>query len=161
MRSFFACLIFLTPFFSFAQQTIDVNKQDVKAANANIFFVVNGEPFVNVKFTKLVDGTPYFTEDWMKGVVLMDSLGRYAGMVKLDLMENKIHYQDAKGNEMVATTKLRQLVLIDTTRQTSFNFIHSSAIKTEGAKNGWYQLLAETSSANLFKQYVKTLQETK
>src|SRR5258706_16224880 len=106
MISFFASLLFLAPFSFFAQQIIDVTKQDVRAANANIFFVVNGEPFVNAKFTRLVDGTPYFSEDWMKGVALMDSLGRYAGIVKLDLMENKIHYQDAKGNEMVATTKL-------------------------------------------------------
>jgi hypothetical protein len=161
MKSFFTCLFFLIPFFSFAQQIIDVNKQDVKGANANVFFVVAGEPFVNAKFTRLVDGSPYFSDEWMRGIAMSDSVSKYSGILKLDLMENKIHFQDEKGNEMVATTKIRQLVLIDTIKQISFSFHHSSFINTADPKNGWYQLLAETSSVKLYKQYVKNLQEIK
>ena len=58
MRSLFAWLFFLTPFFSFVQQVIDVNKQDVRGANSNVFFVVDGKPFVNAKFTRLVEAHP-------------------------------------------------------------------------------------------------------
>jgi len=161
MKFYFACLVFFNPLISFTQQIIDVNKQDVKGVNSNVFFVVNGEPFVNAKFTRLVDGSPYFSDEWMKGVAMMDSIGRFAGTVKLDLIENKVHYLDANGNEMVATTRLRQLVLIDTIKQTSFNFIHSSAIKTADIKNGWYQVLMESPTADLMKQYIKTVQEIK
>ena len=160
MKCLFVCLIFLTSVISFAQQTIDVAKQDVRIVNAGIF-VVAGEPFVNVKFTRLVDGTPYFSDDWMKGVAIMDSGKRYSGILKLDLMENKIHFQDEKGNEMVATAKVRQLVLIDTTKQTAFSFVHSSSLKTADPRSGWYQLLAEVPSAKLYKQSVKNLQEIK
>jgi hypothetical protein len=161
MRFLFACLFFLTPFFSFAQQVIDVNKQDVRGVNSNVFFVVAGEPFVNAKFTRLVDGSPYFSDEWMKGIAMMDSGNRYSGILKLDLMENKIHFQDEKGNEMVATTKVRQLVLIDTIKQTAFSFVHSSSLKTTDPRSGWYQLLAEASLAKLYKQSVKNLQEIK
>jgi len=160
MKCLFVCLFFLTSVSSFAQQTIDVAKQDVRIVNAGIF-VVAGEPFVNVKFTRLVDGTPYFSDDWMKGIAIMDSGNRYSGILKLDLMENKIHFQDEKGNEMVATAKVRQLVLIDTTKQTAFSFVHSSSLKTADPRSGWYQLLAEVPSAKLYKQSVKNLQEIK
>lgn len=97
----------------------------------------------------------------MKGMAMMDSGNRYSGLLKLDLMENEIHFQDEKGNEMVATTKVRQLVLIDTIKQTSFSFVHSSSFKTADPRSGWYQLLAEASPAKLYRQSVKNLQEIK
>jgi hypothetical protein len=161
MRSLFSFLFFFTPVLSFSQRVIDVNKQDVRGANSNIFFVVAGEPFVNAKFTRLVDGSPYFNDEWMKGFAMLDSTNRYSGMVKLDLMENKVHFQDEKGNEMVATSKIRQLILVDTMKQVSFTFVHSSSITTADPKNGWYQLLAEIPSAKLYRQSVKSLQEIK
>ena len=161
MRFIASCLFSFLSLLSFAQQTIDVNKQDVKAANANIFFVVNGEPFVNAKFTRLVEGSPYFSDEWMKGFAVIDSVSRASGILKLDLMENTIHYLDAKGNEMVASTKIQELTLIDTNKQVSFTFASSSAIKSTDPKKGWYQLLSEGTSVKLYKQYVKTMQEIK
>jgi len=161
MKALFACLLHLIGLLSFSQRTIDVDKQDGKTVNSNNFFIVNGEPFVNVKFTRLVDGSPYFKDEWMKGVASADSFMTYSGILKLDLLDNQIHFLDKNGNEMVTNTRLKKLVLIDTITKKSFTFSHSSAINSTDIKAGWYQLIAEAPSATLYKQEMKILQEIK
>ena len=161
MKALFACLLHLIGLLSFSQRTIDVDKQDGKTVNSNNFFIVNGEPFVNVKFTRLVDGSPYFKDEWMKGVASADSFMTYSGILKLDLLDNQIHFLDKNGNEMVTNTRLKKLVLIDTITKKSFTFSHSSSINSTDIKAGWYQLMAEAPSATLYKQEMKILQEIK
>ena len=53
-----------------AQKVIDVSKQDV-TVGSDLFFTVGGEPFVNAKFVSLVEGSPYFKDEWLKGSVIM------------------------------------------------------------------------------------------
>jgi hypothetical protein len=161
MKSFLACLLSLISIISFSQRTVDVDKQDGKAVNSSNFFVVNGEPFVNVKFTRLVEGSPYFKDDWMKGVATADSFRTFSGTLKLDLLDNQIHFLDKNGNEMVTNTRLQKLVLIDTNTRSTFTFIHSSGMNAPDAKTGWYQVLGEAPAATLYKKELKILQEMK
>jgi hypothetical protein len=145
-----------------AQRTVDVNKNDINATNHNFFMSVGGTPFVLTKFSKLVDGSPYFSDEWLKGNVVLGGGKEYWGLqLKLDLLNNELHYQDPKGNEMIANSDLQKAVLFDAPTQQYFTFVHSAHIKapyTEVQK-GWYQQLTEGAHASLFKQYVKKVNE--
>src|SRR5215208_3030005 len=108
MRCFFLIIFSVASFFSFGQKTIDVTKNDVNVTSPNILTIVGGTPFVNAKFAKVVSGSPYFYEDWLKGSVIMNGGKEYAGLsLKLDLVDNELHYLDAAGNEMIATSELQ------------------------------------------------------
>src|SRR5262245_50079417 len=87
----------------YAQKTVDVTAGTASAMSSNFFTVVNGEPIVFAKFKELVNGSPYFRDDWMRGnVVLNGAEKQYAGiLLKLDLYENEVHYQSLSGTEMI------------------------------------------------------------
>lgn len=153
------CLVILKT--SIAQQVIDVSKQDVQVGS-NMFFAVGGEPFVNVKFVNLVEGTPYFKEDWLKGVVVDRSGHQYKDVnIKIDLIDNNVHYLDEKQKEIVVTTPLREIVLTDAGGD-NFRFVHASSFEkpVNAPREGWY-LWLYTGQASLYKTFVKNLFESK
>ena len=142
-----------------AQKTVDVSSGYQSALSPSFFNVVGGEPFVSTKFTKLVDGTPYFRDEWMKGTVLFDQHSQYGGVyLKLDLYNNAVHYLDAKNNEMIASSKIQKVLLFDSTTQELFSFINGEYIQASGGVTGWYQILAE-GNTSLFKHIDKKLRE--
>jgi hypothetical protein len=148
---------------SLAQRTIDITKNDVSATAPNMMMVVGGEPFVLYKFTRLVNGTPYFSDNWMKGNVVINGGGssNQGLSLKLDLVDNKVHFKDPKGVEMVATTIIQKITLFDSITQEVFQFINSDFIQATPAPDaGWYQSLWE-GNVSLFKKYHKAVQENK
>ena len=160
--SFFSTLLFLTAN-SFAQRTIDVTKQDVNFQNSSFFYVVNGSPVSLAKYVKVVEGSPFFSDDWMKGRVVL-SLGKEYDnlLLKLDLLANELYYKDPSGHEMVATSTLQQVILVDTTKNLFYTFVYSDAIPVNGTRTdkGWYQVVAN-GKATLYKQFAKTINEIK
>jgi hypothetical protein len=144
-----------------AQKTVDVTTGNVSAMSPAFFNVVGGEPFVMAKFTKLVEGTPYFKDEWMKGNVIVNGGGQYSGVyLKLDLYDNEVHFQDQKGNEMIATTPIQKVILVDSISQQAYNFVNGEYMPAIGKIKGWYQLLSE-GNAMLFKKINKQMQEVK
>ncbi len=159
MRYYLLSLFCLINAFCFSQKTIDVDK--TQGLPQNSFYSVGGEPFVNVKFVRLVSGSPYFKDEWMKGSgVSGTGIAYKAGGLKLDLFDNQIHYLDAFGKEMIATSQLKQLVLTDTLTNQSWQFIHSSLFTQAAAiKPGWYLQLA-SGTASLYQYFSKALSES-
>jgi len=161
MKSFFVVLLCSSSILLQAQKTVDVTDGNSSAMSPSFFTVVNGEPVVFAKFSKIVEGTPYFSDDWMKGNVVMNGGNQFAGVyVKLDLYDNEVHYRDLKGNELVATTPIQKLILFDSAAQLVFNFINGPYINANDKVKGWYQLLAE-GKASLLKQIKKHMHEDK
>ena len=160
MRCYLLILFSVASLFSPGQKTIDVGKTDLNVTSPNVMFVVGGTPFVNAKFAKIVSGSPYFYEEWMKGNVFVNGGKEYSGLfLKLDLLNNEMHYLDPAGVEMVTTSELQKLVLFDTIAQQVFTFINSSFINSGNApQKGWYLLLS-TGTASLFKKLHKVVRE--
>ena len=160
MRSFLLILFSTVSIFSFGQRTVDVGKTDLNVTSPNIMFTVGGTPFVNAKFAKIVSGSPFFYEEWLKGNVFMNGGKEYSGLfLKLDLLDNELHYLDQSGVEMVSTSELQKLVLFDTIAQQVFTFINSSFINSGNLpQKGWYLLLS-TGNASLFKKLHKVVRE--
>lgn len=151
-----ACFLCLQ---GFSQQVVDVSKEN-SGVSTNTFFSVGGEPFVTTKFVNLVEGSPYFKDDWMNAILVDAKNNQYkAKSVKLDLMDNKIHFLDDGGREMLASVDARQIIFSDAGGN-NFKFVHSSALSTDAKsiKQGWYLWLA-SGKASLYKYFTKTLTE--
>jgi len=120
-----------------AQKTVDVAEGNVSAMSPSFFSVVGGEPVVFAKFAKIVDGTPYFSDEWMKGNVVINGDKQFTGVyLKLDLYNNEVHYRDVKGSELVAVTPIQRLILFDSSSQLVFNFVNGAYINTTSHAKG-------------------------
>src|SRR4051812_3149368 len=96
-----------------AQKVIDVSKQDV-TVGSDIFYTVGGTPFVNAKFVSLVEGTPYFKDEWLKAKITMPAGKEYKDIsVKIDLFDNELHYLDNKNTEFIATSAVKEVDISD------------------------------------------------
>lgn len=143
-----------------AQTVVDVN--NVENIKGVMYQVAGGRPYVNVKFVELVDGTPFFKENYMKGsVVLTDNKGTAKGLLKLNMLDNELLYLDGKGKEMISTTPIQEITFTDTVSNVSYHLIYSSAFPAVAkAKPGWYLQLT-SGKASLFEFFNKQMLEHK
>jgi len=161
MKPFFAALLCSYTISLQAQKTVDVAEGNVSAMSPSFFSVVGGEPVVFAKFAKIVDGTPYFSDEWIKGNVVINGEKQFTGVfLKLDLYYNEVHYRDPRGNELVAVTPIQKLILFDSLSQLVYTFINGKYINANSRITGWYQLLIE-GKASVFKQIKKQMNENK
>jgi len=161
MKLSFVILLCSSPISLPAQKTVDVAEGNASAMSPSFFSVVGGEPVVFAKFAKIVDGTPYFSDEWMKGNVVINGDKQFTGVyLKLDLYNNEVHYRDVKGSELVAVTPIQRLILFDSSSQLVFNFVNGAYINTTSHAKGWYQLLTE-GKVSVFKQIKKQMNENK
>ncbi|HEX7847637.1 MAG TPA: hypothetical protein VF476_17675 [Chitinophagaceae bacterium] len=141
------------------QRVIDVGKSDQAVMRA--FFAVGGEPFSTTKYVKVVEGTPYFREEWMRGSLVVSDSMEYVNMrLRLDLLANDVEFIDKKGEILIATSSIREIRLVDSLTGNSFRFIHSSAIGGKEIQTGWYQVLT-SGKATLYKKIHKQLDENR
>ena len=146
--------------FAYGQKALDVTSGAVHAGS--FFLSVNGEPVLVAKFTKLVEGSPYFMDEWAKGDVVMPKGTTYKDIpLKLDLIDQEVRYKDDKEREFIANSAIREIYLKGTDGISNYHFVHSSFLeKAEGMGKGWYQLLS-SGEASLYKGYKKTVNENK
>ncbi len=158
MKPIFSVL-FLTAIFynSHAQQVIDVNQNEHVA---NAFFSVGGEPVQMAKFVGLKEGSPYFKEEWLKGSIVLQNGSTYKNIsARVNLLDNTLHYKDARDREMIANVPIREVVLYDEAADVLYRFMNNDLVHAS-AKKGWY-LWLYTGKASLYKYFSKTLIEQK
>jgi hypothetical protein len=159
MRSLALALLLLLSLNASTQQVVDVTKQDVRVGYKD-FFVSGNEPFVPTKFVNLVEGSPYFSDEWMKAV-LVDRADRVYKDVQLrvDLLANAIHFLGDKEQEFVATIPLKQVVLTDPSGN-NYRFDHSNAFEkvSNADRDRWYLWLA-SGTASLYKKIEQDISE--
>lgn len=161
MKRLLYFVFFFSPFQGFAQQTIDVNKEQ-DAPNRRLFYVVGGMPFAIAKYVNVTEGSPYFKDEWMKGVVIIASGEQCDNrLLRLDLVSGELHYLDSAGREMITTEKVAEVILKDTLFGKQYRFVNSFAIVVPGSEksiNGWYELLSQ-GTATLFCKYQKDIEQ--
>lgn len=140
-----------------AQQVINVDKDEYNAGN--FYYNIGGEPVVKAKFIRLVEGTPFYVDQWQKSTIITPQ-GKVVKdiQVKLDLMDGKLHYLDAKGTEYIASTHITEVVLNDSVNNKDFRFLSSFGLPL--LKEGWYVPLVQ-GPASLYKLFDKSLREDK
>ena len=146
-----------------AQRVIDVTKDDANLLNPNYFYTVSGQPVGLPKYVRVVEGSAFFNADWLKGRVMLVGGKEYGPMqLKLDLLKNELYYQDPSGREMIATSPIERVILIDTIHNLHYIFMNSFAIPATNpdAEGGWYQLM-DNGKASIYKKLSKVITETK
>jgi hypothetical protein len=156
------CCLLCVVTHSNAQKVIDVDKAGGTANLANYFYTVSGVPFVNVKFARIVEGTPFFNENMMKGAIILSEGKEYKNLlVRINLLDAQVHYIDDKQIEMIAGSPIKEVVLWDTINQKDYRFVFSAYIEaTEKPEKGFYELL-HAGKAELYKQHEKKLSESR
>jgi hypothetical protein len=140
-----------------AQQVINVDKDEYNAGN--FYTTINGEPVVSAKFIRLAEGTPFYVDQWQKSTITTPQGKVIKDIpIKLDLMDGKLHYLDAKGKEYIASTHVTEVVLNDSVNNKDFRFLSSFGLPL--LKEGWYVPLVQ-GTASLYKIFDKTLRENK
>jgi hypothetical protein len=161
-RLLICCYFSLIYLNAISQTTVDVIKIDGAGGILKYVFTVAGTPFVNAKFSKVVDGSPFFNEQMMRGAIILSEGKEYRNiLVRLNLLESQVNYIDEKQIEMIATTPISEVVLWDTINNNHHRFVFSNYIETtDRLEEGFYELL-QAGKAQLFKQYKKNLLESK
>jgi len=88
----------------------DVIAQDV------VNSLINGQASKPNEYAKVVEGTPFFRDEWSDGALLLPG-GKVIEhlRLKLDLLQKEIHYINADSQEMILTTPVRAVKLAGST----------------------------------------------
>lgn len=157
MKYTLALMMSLGFYTTYSQQVIDVNNTNYNALN--MLQVVGGNPVTNAKYVSLVEGSPYLQEEWIKGKLITEQGYVFQDVfLRLNLIENTIHYKDPKGNEMIATMPIREVILPEQATGKTLRFVNSNILPP--SKKGWY-LLLHNANVSFFKFYDKILSENR
>jgi len=146
-----------------SQRVIDIDKNDANPTDSKLLMIVGGNPLGNTKYVRIVSGTPYFSETWMKGKVLISGGKMYGGVrFRLDLLDNSLQYINGDGREMIATSPVTNIVLTDSISGKEYLFAHQSTLPpSKDLQKGWYQVLSDGKGATLYMHNAKSIQETR
>lgn len=162
MRKMLVILFNLVTILGHSQRVVDVDKDNYQSPSS-LFYTVAGSPVSATKYIRLVHGTPYFNESYMRGKVTMSEGAVYDSvLIRLDLMDNSLQYVNKQGIEMVTVQNtIRNIILTDSVTGKKSVFEQSVFLPaTNSISPGWYQLLVDGRAA-LYKHHVKILTENK
>lgn len=161
MRTQLLILFFLPVIAGYSQRVIDVEKTDYKVSSS-LFYTAGGTPVSDAKYIRVVEGSPYFNESYMKGKVVLAEGNTYDSIpMKLDLLDNSLQYLSPDGREMLATSSLKSITLHDSVSGNEYEFVHSNFLQPGGMpETGWYQILG-SGQATLCKRIVKKITESR
>lgn len=161
MRTVFSLLSLFVSIAVFSQRVIDVTKNN-SAANGSLFYAVGGEPMNNARYVAIVEGTAYYNDAFLPGKIMLSSGKVYDSLkLKLDLLDNTVHYLTPTEEELIATTPIRSVIFKDPLLKTEIQFDHADFMKaTPKPETGWYQLL-DTGVVTLYKRCIKAIRENK
>ena len=162
MRTGFVMLLVMISAAVSAQQNVNVDKNDQSALT--FFDVVGGAPIMRAKFTRLVEGSPYFNDEWSKGRVLIENnTSEFKNVfVRLNLLEVTLEFRDPHGEQLTCSSPVRRVKLVDAARATEAVFVHSTFLPAEKEfkKAEWLQELS-VGKMNLYKWHKKRLIESR
>lgn len=161
MRIILLLLICLPSINGFSQRVVDVT-QNNSAATPALFYAVGGQPMNNAKYIAIVEGSAYYNEAFLNGKIILSGGKVYDSLrLRLDLVDNTVHYLAPGDEELIATTPVRSIIFTGPVFKTETRFDNADFIKTTAkVEKGWYQLL-DTGVVTLYKRYLKSIKENK
>jgi hypothetical protein len=138
-------------------QAYDVTGTSMQSNNP---FLIGGQQVNTVKYSRLVEGSPFVWDDYYPASISIKKGEKYSGIkVKLNLTDQELYFMNDKGKELVLTNPVDYVIVSNPSIPATvyFEFLPKSA---EGEPWGWIQLLQKGSSMSVYKRHVKTLEET-
>ena len=159
IRFIFFLISILFVVVSFGQRVVDVDKFEGNALN--FLKTVGGEPMLSTKFVRLVDGTPYFSDMWMKGNVIIEESEYRNIFLRVNLLETSLEFMDTKGDAMVCTMPIKQVILKDSVKGVQYHFVHSSFLQENSEFRHSWLLQIVPGQTRLYKLDKKTINESR
>jgi len=134
------CCLYVT---TTGQKTINVDSSYDIPTKANAFFMSDGQPFVNVKFARVVEGSPFFIDRWNKGYISTPDGTRLREIsLRLNLVDQQLHYLK-DGQEYVTDQLFREVLIEDSQMGKLYIFRSGFPAVQHGTNKTYYQALAE------------------
>ncbi len=127
----------------------------------SFFNVVNSEPITAPGNPKQLQGSPFFNDNWMKGIITLSDGKSYSGeRLKLDLLNTKLYFINQNGQEKVIVSPINRIVLLDSATGRVHTFVHSFALPLHPdlQDSAWLEVLQQ-GPAQLIKYHKKELVE--
>jgi len=156
-KGFLFSVLLLAAAAGYAQVTVSTNNSQIYNSSNNRLPVVGGRPVDNTREIALTEGSKFFQDEWQKTKPISQQGAAYEEIsVRLNLMDNKVHYKDQSGKEQIVGSALGELIFPQTATGKTVHFIHGSLLPTKD--EAWYQLLVN-DRLTLVKGFKKTLEE--
>ncbi len=141
-------------------QTTVVDVDKYQGSALDFFKAVGGEPISNTKFVRVVEGSPYYFDDWKKGMVQIENSLYKNVLLRLNMIETTLEFRDRKGEIMICTQPVKRVELQDSASGASYKFVHSSYLPASpDTKNVWLMelVLGKASLYKLTKKSINTV----
>lgn len=163
MRKLLLAGALLSSLGGYSQRVVDLASHDFSLSlGQTLIGVADDHPVSQDKYRDILDGSPYFKDQWMQGLALFREGKAFARvLIRLNILENEVDYKNSKGQEMVATAPLKQITLVDSITGEEFTFVPGSTWKGEYKEldNAWLQVLAN-DKVSLLRLIHKKIQVT-
>ncbi len=139
-----------------------VNTQAQNKAGRPVIMTLNDRHVEPGVWEKVVEGSPFFNSSWRPAALLLSN-GVVVEQVpvKVNLLDNQIHYLDSAGREMVTMHEVKSVIFLDEANDTSAVLVNRLALsKAAAVPDGWMQLLSK-GKATLLKRMMKQDVEVK
>ena len=161
MKPLYYFILLLIPSSLFSQLNSYSAVQNGYAALNSFYNIVGSEPIV-FNNGRQVEGTPFYSDTWMKGIITMRDGNSYKGHgIRLDLLENKVHFLGEDGKPRVCNTPVDRIILLDSSKDQMYSFIYSSALprQPDFKEIGWLEIMTQGAAASLLKYQKKEKEE--
>jgi hypothetical protein len=136
---FFSSLFLTTK----SQKTINVDSSYILPTKVHAFFLTDGQPYVNVKFARVVEGSPFFIDQWNKGYISTREGKKLRDVtLRLNLVDQQLHYLK-DGIEYVTDQPLKEVLIEDEKSGNLYIFRSGFPSVQYGNSKTFYQALAE------------------
>jgi hypothetical protein len=127
---------------------------------SNLPINISGQLANTIKFSRVVEGSPFFWNDYVPGTLTTRDGKVYNRLeLKLNLVDQELMYKTLKGEELVPALPMGSVLLDNpyTMRKAQFDFFDKTA---QNAPWGWMLLLESGKQGKLYKRITKKVQET-
>jgi hypothetical protein len=166
MKAYRLLLLLLLPSFTYAQASngfgAGYNEMQNGFSGLRSFFnVVNSEPITAPGNPHQLNGSPYFSDTWMKGVITLSDGKSYRGeMLRLDLLNTKLLFVNNEGREKVCVSQVDRIILLDSVNSRAHTFVHSFTLPVHpDLKDSVWLEVMQPGKAQLIKYQKKDLVE--
>jgi hypothetical protein len=160
MRAILAILGLLLSAKGSSQTVIGFGKTNSGAALTSLTYSIGGISTVNARYEGITEGSAFFNSTFVTGrITLSDGQIFDSISVRLDLLDNTLHYMSSEGQELIVNTPIKTVLLYDSASQKNIRFDHSDFI-TPAIEKAWYQLL-DSGAVILYKRHFKSMRENR
>lgn len=101
---------------------------------------LKGEPLTN-KYEKITEGSPFFSNEWLKGKAVTSDGKTFDNLsLKVNLLENDIHFLGDKQEEMIMRENLRTVELTNVATGDTYFFYRPAKSCVQNPKT-WFQVI--------------------